>query len=111
MTQILCRETYHQEHRDYRSDGYNTQNVKSIEMGPSTSSKHNPFVEGSQLQQEAESVVHAFLMNEANKKSMQQRFSPDETDSSLHRFTQPGKIADLPSPTGPYGQMQVGSNS
>ena len=46
-------------------------------------------------------------MNEANKKSMQQGFIHDQTDSGTNRYNYPGKIEDLPSPTGPYGEMQV----
>jgi hypothetical protein len=78
-----------------------------MDIGSTPNSKPNPFVQGSQLQQEAENVVQAFLMNEAGKKSMQQEFVTDQLDSGIMRSPNPGKIEDLPSPTGPYGEMQV----
>ena len=77
-------------------------------IGTTPNSKANPFVEGSALQQEAESVVNAFLMNEANTKSMLHGINTDQLDSGiLSQIVAPGKIEDLPSPTGAYGQMQV----
>ena len=77
-------------------------------IGTTPNSKANPFVEGSALQQEAESVVNAFLMNEANTKSMLHGINTDQLDSgTMSPIAAPGKIEDLPSPTGAYGQMQV----
>ena len=77
-------------------------------IGTTPNSKANPFVEGSALQQEAESVVNAFLMNEANTKSMLHGINTDQLDSgTMSPIGAPGKIEDLPSPTGAYGQMQV----
>ena len=64
------------------------------------------------MQQEADNVVQMFLMNEANKTSVNAHSNvQDQTDFTNQvpkSHTQmPGKIEDLPSPTGPYGQMQV----
>ena len=95
------------EDKDLRRSGYNPQNITTMDIGSTPNSKPNPFVQGSQLQQEAENVVQAFLMNEASKKSMQQEFVTDQLDSGIIRSPNPGKIEDLPSPTGPYGEMQV----
>ena len=98
---------YQVEDKDFRRSGYNARNVTTMDIGSTPNSKPNPFVQGSQLQQEAENVVQAFLMNEAGKKSMQQEFVTDQLDSGIMRSPNPGKIEDLPSPTGPYGEMQV----
>ena len=81
--------------------------MNPMDIGTTPNSKPNPFVEGSQLHQEAESVVHAFLMSENSQKSMQQGFTHDQLDSGTEGLPIPGKIEDLPSPTGPYGEMQV----
>ena len=55
-------------------------------------------------------MVNAFLMNEANTKSMIHGINTDQLDSGTMSPTiGPGKIEDLPSPTGAYGQMQVTS--
>ena len=84
--------------------------MNPLDVGATPNSKPNPFVQGSQLQQDAESVVQAFLMNEASKKSMTQDPTSDQIDSAANHAIYPGKIEDLPSPTGPFGQMQVRKN-
>ena len=53
--------------------------------GREMESRNNPFVQGSTLNREANDVVQAFLANQ----------------------NRPGRIEDLPSPTGPFGQQQV----
>ena len=104
---------YPYQHEDkgyYRRAAYPAPASKPTDVDPTTPT-NNPFVQGSQLQQEADSVVQMFLMNEANKKSIQQgmmHHQTDFTDSITKRNLQPGRIEDLQSPTGPYGQMQVG---
>ena len=52
-------------------------------------SRANPFVHGSTLNREADDVVQMFLANNHNGNR------------------QPGKVEDLPSPTGAFGQQQV----
>ena len=104
---MFYRYQYHHDDRDYIRGGYNGHNMNSYDVGATPNSKPNPFVQGSQLQQDAESVVQAFLMSEANKKSMLPGVTSDQIDSGPIHSTNPGKIEDLPSPTGPYGQMQV----
>ena len=52
-------------------------------------SRANPFVQGSTLNREADDVVQMFLANNHNGNR------------------QPGKVEDLPSPTGAFGQQQV----
>ena len=55
-------------------------------------SRANPFVHGSTLNREADDVVQMFLANNHNGNR------------------QPGKVEDLPSPTGAFGQQQVINN-
>ena len=106
----MNRYPYQNDDRDYIRGGYNGHNMNPLDVGTTPNSKPNPFVQGSQLQQDAESVVQAFLMNEASKKSMMQGPTVDQIDSGTNHSTYPGKIEDLPSPTGPFGQMQVRTN-
>ena len=61
-----CSYNYPPDDREYRRNGYNGPSMTTNGIGTTPNSKANPFVEGSALQQEAESVVNAFLMNEAN---------------------------------------------
>ena len=63
-------------------------------------SRNNPFVEGSALNQEANSVVQMFLSNHASRINDRQEH-PSQPKPS------PGKVEDLQSPTGAFGQMQV----
>ena len=81
--------------------------MNPLDVGATPNSKPNPFVQGSKLEQDAESAVQAFLMSEASKKSTIPGATSDQIDSGPVHSTNPGKIEDLPSPTGPYGQMQV----
>ena len=95
------------EDKDFRRGGYNGHNINNMDIGSTPNSKPNPFVHGSQLHQEAENVVQAFLMNEGCKTSMQHELDTNQLDAGANKFVNPGKIEDLPSPTGPYGEMQV----
>ena len=81
--------------------------MNPLDVGATPNSKPNPFVQGSKLEQDAESAVQAFLMSEASKKSMLLGLNSDQIDSGTNYQVNPGKIEDLPSPTGPFGQMQV----
>ena len=81
--------------------------MNPLDVGATPNSKPNPFVQGSKLEQDAESAVQAFLMSEASKKSMLLGLNSDQIDSGTNYQANPGKIEDLPSPTGPFGQMQV----
>ena len=99
----------HEDRGYYRSNAYPVQASRPPDIGPTTPT-NNPFRQGSPLHQEADNVVQMFLMNEANKKSIRQGIMQDQTDfveSITKRKLQPGKVEDLPSPTGPYGEMQV----
>ena len=99
----------HEDRGYYRSNAYPVPASMPPDRDPTTPT-NNPFRQGSPLQQEADNVVQMFLMNEANKKSMRQGIMQDQTDfveSITKRNLQPGKVEDLPSPTGPYGEMQV----
>ena len=104
---ILNRYSIQPDDKDFRRSGYNAQHINTIDIGTTPNSKPNPFVQGSQLQQEAENVVQAFLMSEASEQSMQPGYVDDQIDSGIGHLNKPGKIEDLPSPTGPYGDMQV----
>ena len=73
---------------------------------PSTfQSRANPFVQGSTLNREADDVVQMFLANNGASANA----PPGGADQI--RNNQPGKIEDLPSPTGAFGQQQVRSGN